>query len=329
MSWSFSLLREAATKVGMLRLALYARRSPPLILMYHGVSREKPSGGLRNCEGKHIAVDQFVRHLRMLGRSHKVIPLSDMVEGLRSGLDMRGTVSITFDDGYENNASVAAPVLSDFRMTASFFVTTGFIGTGRCIWTDRLEIALDRTRAHSLRMPGEKELLPIRSLPEKRHALRMLKTYLKTQPSGDLDSIVDELTAGLGSRGIGPEGDYRFMNWNQVRELVAAGFEVGAHTVSHPILTKIPFDEAAAEILESRDAIVRETGTCSSTFCFPNGKSSDFSTELKDLCRTHFTAALSTERGRAIAEQIFELRRLSPSGEGKGENFEWMLLRAR
>jgi hypothetical protein len=56
---------------------------------------------------------------------------------------------------------------------------------------------------------------------------------------------------------------------------------------------------------------------------------SDFSPALKAMCEKHFKAVLTAERGVAKPDELFELKRLSPAGLGRGENVEWMLLRAR
>jgi peptidoglycan/xylan/chitin deacetylase (PgdA/CDA1 family) len=328
MSRVATVVIETGAKLRALELALKLKSSPPVILMYHGVSVGAVPDSLRNCEGKHMAADLFAQHLRVLHRSRGVIPLSDMIAGLEQNQDMRNTVALTFDDGYENNLSVAAPALADFNMPAAFFLATGFIGTERCIWFDKLEIALDRTNCTSMQLPDNGGTIPIRTHIEKRQALGKAKKILKAKQTRSLDEDAMKLAEQLGVTDFSPDGDYRFMDWNQVRQLVQGGFEVGAHTVSHPILSKIPFEEAVAEILGSKDHVRQETGQCSSTFCFPNGKMSDFSPALKTMCQDHFKAVLTAERGTAEAGQLFELKRLSPAGIGKGENIEWMLLRA-
>lgn len=322
------IIVDVATRMRVLQFALNLKRSPPIILMYHGVSLQPPSNSLRNIEGKHIAADLFADHLRKLHRSRGVISLAEMVAGLAARLDMSNTVALTFDDGFENNVLAAAPILNDFKMSAAFFLATGFIGTECCIWFDKLEIALDRTQATSIELPGNAGTMPLRSLEAKRRALSKIKSILKAKQTCSLSEDAEKLMAQLGVSDVAPEGDYRFMSWNQARHLVSAGFEVGAHTVTHPILSKIPYEEAAAEILASRDKVRIETGQCCGTFCFPNGKVSDFSPALRELCQTHFDAVLSANRGVAVAEELFELKRLSPAGPGKGENIEWMIFRA-
>ena len=327
MSRLSNIVVNVASKMHGLALGLKLKSSPPIILLYHGVTQSMQQVGLSNCEGKHMPIELFIHHLRILRRSRCVIPLNQMVEGLASGAAMRNTVAITFDDGYENNASVAAPVLADFNMSAAFFLTTGLIGTDSSIWTDRVEMALDHTTRNSMHLPFSDDPISISNFNEKRHALGLLKSMLKLLPAEKLHEAVTMLVDQLGVVATPAKGNYRFMNWEQARELSAAGFEIGAHTISHPILTKIPISEATVEILGSRDKVLQEVGQCSKTFCFPNGKLTDFNAPLQALCREHFKAALTSERGTAAMSDIFELKRLSPGGLKNGENIEWMLLR--
>ena len=118
-----AIAKRALTASGAMGLALRARRSNPMILMYHGVTAQ-PAGGLRNTEGKHVGVDRFAAQLRFLARYRRVLSLTDFVDGVLAGRDMRDAVTLTFDDGYENNVTCAAPVLSDCKLPASFFLAS-------------------------------------------------------------------------------------------------------------------------------------------------------------------------------------------------------------
>lgn len=297
--------------------------------MYHGVTRHARSAGLRNYEGKHLAADLFAQHMQVIKRSRRAISLEQMVDGLHAGDALGNTVAITFDDGYENNVLEAAPILADFDIPATFFLATGLIGGTGFIWPDRIEMALERSRKKVVNFPGHPASMPIASVDEKHQALVAIKRFLKQQPMNDLEHAVQDIADRLEVFDTCADEDYKFMNWDQARALLCSGFGIGAHTVTHPVLAKIPFDSAVNEIVKSRDTIVRETGQCSSTFCFPNGKSDDFNPALQAFCRRYFKAALSTNRGAAVFDDMYELKRLSPAGKGRGENIEWTLLRGR
>jgi peptidoglycan/xylan/chitin deacetylase (PgdA/CDA1 family) len=316
-------LKGFASSIGLLDAALATRASHPVILMYHGVSAQNRFDGLRNASELHLPREVFIEQLRLLRRHRRVISVVEMAAGLRDGADLRNTVALTFDDGYANNFFEAAPILADAHAPASFFLATAYIGTNRWIWTDRVERALDITRATSVDWQGVR--LPLQSLELRRDALRAIKSHMKKLSVNDRDCELQLLVERLGVPEEAPTDDYRFMDWSQARQLADAGFEVGAHTVNHAILSRLPEQEAKAEILASRDAVLAGTGRCCSVFCYPNGKPEDYTPEVADICRQNFMAALATRRGAAKRDELFQLARLSAWG-GR-EALAWTLLK--
>jgi peptidoglycan/xylan/chitin deacetylase (PgdA/CDA1 family) len=317
-------LHRLAHDAGLLDLALKARRSPPAILMYHGVSAESEFQGLRNAAQLHLPREDFIAQVRVLKKHRKVIAISDMVEGLRQGDDLSNTVALTFDDGYDNNLRVAAPILADHGMPASVYLATDHIGTEHWIWTDRIERAFDHTSCTQLAL-DDGAVLSLASEEARRLALHATKRRLKQLSVADRDAALDRLCNQLGVADARPYDDYRFLDWAQARQLVDAGFEVGAHTVHHAILSRLPAEEAEREILQSRDAVVAGVGRCCPVFCYPNGKPEDVTPAVIDTCRRHFAGALATTRGPARPEDLYQLARIAAWG-GSAE-LAWSLLR--
>jgi peptidoglycan/xylan/chitin deacetylase (PgdA/CDA1 family) len=98
-------------------------RSQMTIVAFHRVNDQFVDDSLTCGIAKFEAFCKFFReHFR-------VLPLGQQVAGCRAGEDLGGTLSITFDDGYLDNFEVAAPILRRLRLPATFFVTTGFIGS--------------------------------------------------------------------------------------------------------------------------------------------------------------------------------------------------------
>lgn len=290
--------RKAAGKLGVARRFLAPGRGEPIVLMYHGVAAED-GGGAAAGDHKHVGESLFRRQLQLLAAHRRVVPLSTLVDRLLSRADCRGMVAITFDDGYLNNAQCAAPILREHSMSATFFLASGFIGAHRWAWTDRLEYVFASARGL-----GE----------ERDEVLREVKAQLKTLDWKQAEERVAEIGASCGVADALPHGRYRFMDWDDARALVKQGFEVGAHTVNHAILSRVPLAEATAEILGSQARVRAETGACSRTFCYPNGKRTDYTPEVMDVCRSHFDAALSAECGTARLEDRFEIRRIGVDG---------------
>ena len=98
-------------------------RSKMIIVAFHRVSDALPEDGMTHSSAK------FEQYCEFFRTHFKVIPLSEQVASCNAANDLGGTLSITLDDGYRDNYEVAAPILRRLNLPATFFVTTGFIGT--------------------------------------------------------------------------------------------------------------------------------------------------------------------------------------------------------
>src|SRR5690242_4292419 len=113
------------------------------IFLFHGVVRTSRYA-VRNYTRKHLEADQFARCLTELKRVGQPVSLDHILHCIREGdgLPPR-SFAITFDDGFENNYSVAAPILRDLGIPATFYVTTNFIDSNAMSWIDRIEYCLE------------------------------------------------------------------------------------------------------------------------------------------------------------------------------------------
>lgn len=110
-------------------------RNAMTIVTFHRINDELPEDGLTCCSRK------FTAFCRFFLKYFRVVSLAEQIEGCRIGRDMGGTLSITFDDGYSDNFTVAAPILTAMAIPATFFVTTGFIDSSVVpAWDDRLRV---------------------------------------------------------------------------------------------------------------------------------------------------------------------------------------------
>lgn len=120
-------------------LGLLARQSRDAmtIVAFHRVNDEMPEDGLT------CGSEKFEEFCRFFKTQFHVVPLAEQIEGCRGGVNLGGTLSVTFDDGYADNFLVAAPILERLRVPATFFVTTSFIGTSvRAPWDENSKIPL-------------------------------------------------------------------------------------------------------------------------------------------------------------------------------------------
>jgi peptidoglycan/xylan/chitin deacetylase (PgdA/CDA1 family) len=244
-----------------------------------------------------------------------VLPLEDAVFAIARGTLPERALAITFDDGYADNFAVALPILGEHGVPATFFVATGFLDGGR-MWNDTVIEAIRRTARASLDLSAlDLGVHALGSIMERRVAIDALIGELKYL-SPDLRQERVEAIASLSEARL---SDDLMMNSAQVRGLAAAGMDIGGHTITHPILTRIDALSARREIAEGRDALAAITGRPVRLFAYPNGRPvGDYGAEHVAIVRTlGFTAAVSTSPGAARADDsLFELPRFTPWDAG-------------
>ncbi len=176
----------------------------------------------------------FESQIKHLVENYNVIPLEKVTS------NNKNSVVITFDDGYKNNLEFAYPILKKYGAPATIFIVYDFIDKNIFAWWDRME--------HSGIHSGMWEIK-------------------KLNPN-DVEKKVIKFT------GIKPNSKkpskYDFMKWAEVKEIMDV-FEIGSHTLTHPILTNIPLKEAKIEIVESKKKIEEKIGKKIRSFAYPNG----------------------------------------------------------
>ncbi len=108
-------------------------KSRMTITAFHRVNDEVPEDGLTCSSRKFDAFCSFFKEY------FRVVSFEQQALAGPQGVDMGGTLSITFDDGYRDNFEIAAPILRAHGLPATFFITTGFIGSSKVpVWDQDL-----------------------------------------------------------------------------------------------------------------------------------------------------------------------------------------------
>lgn len=98
------------------------------------------------------------------------------------------------------------------------------------------------------------------------------------------------------------------LSWREIRELHGRGIELGAHTRTHPDLTRISAAQAESEAADSKSIIEDKIGGEVKTFAYPYGK---FNQSVKRAAEKTFSAACSVKLGKARRESdLFALERI-------------------
>jgi peptidoglycan/xylan/chitin deacetylase (PgdA/CDA1 family) len=201
-----------------------------------------------------------------------------------AGLEERSShqrVVLTFDDGYADNANVAKPILEGMGVPATFFITAGMIGAQREFWWDRLEAlvlssSLDRDYLE-VELDGRRTTLDVRSDQDRQSAHGALHSRLRRLPVREIERFLDVLTNELNT----PTSDretHRVMSEEELLSLSSSDlFAVGAHTVSHPLLSAQSLDAQRREISDSRSILEELTRHSVRAFSYPFGGRDAFS----------------------------------------------------
>ena len=120
---------------------LVSRRlqSKAVVLMYHRVLRPEDMRSSLSQPGIIVSTITFEKHVRFLRENFKILSIEEFIDhiGKRKPFEDRSCL-ITFDDGWRDNYSNAFPILRKYNVPAVIFLSTGFIGTGRSFWQERL-----------------------------------------------------------------------------------------------------------------------------------------------------------------------------------------------
>lgn len=301
-----SELRKWAGR-GVFRTLLPAGpRAGLVILIFHRVLRTRDP--LQPSEPTAV---EFERQMRWVRDWFNVLPLGNAVRRLAVGTLPERALAITFDDGYADNHDVALPILLKLDLPATFFIATGFLDGGR-MFNDTVIEAVRRAAGAEIDL--EELGLGICRVGDDGERVATMASILervKYLPQTEREERVKQLAA----RATTELPNDLMMSSAQVVALDRAGMEIGAHTVTHPILSESSVEHARDEITSGRDYLQALIGRRIGLFAYPNGKPTRDYTKLhaslvRDL---GFDAAVSTAWGCARAgSDVFQLPRFTP-----------------
>ena len=264
-----------ALRLGAGRVLGPRRRREPLgiVFAYHtvddgledadGLEGAKGDGSSICYPGNSVSMDRFERHLELFRASGRpLVSLGELLAG-----ETPGGIALTFDDGYKGCWTNVAPRLEADGIPATFFVCPGWIDDGQGKWDDLIFSAskLDG-------VPFDKSLLR-----RSRQELEPLLTEIHRRHPDLVRRNAENL-----------------MTWDQVRDLVDRGFEVGSHTLRHPYLTAESAADQEEEMHRSRRRLSEQLDRDIRYLAYPFGSPGSFDSQTADIAETTgYEAALA------------------------------------
>jgi peptidoglycan/xylan/chitin deacetylase (PgdA/CDA1 family) len=304
--YQHSPMTESLIRCAGNAIALAGRGNRLCVVNYHRIL-EAPDPMLES----EPDLTTFRWQMALLARGFHVMALPEALVALDAGRLPPRSVCITFDDGYRSVHDLALPVLQEFGLPATVFVTSGYIGELN-MWNDYIIAAVQDLP------PGRLDLrdlglasYSLQSLEERKATLGELTEASKYLPPPARLALVERLAGMIGESA----GHGLMLTAEMIVKLARHGIEIGAHTVSHPILTSLDDESARREIVGGKEQLEAVLGKPVRLFAYPNGKvGKDFDARHATMVReAGFMAAFTTLPGAIKdGDDRFQLARSRP-----------------
>lgn len=322
---------------GLAKMGYLRRRSDagPAIVTYHGILPQGYKTFDADLDGGLVTADALHRQLQLLQRQYIVISPSEFLawcEGKRE-LPARA-VLLTCDDDLRNTLTEMVPILQEHGLSCLFFVTGASLSeVPAMLWYEELYLMLLAVKGSvALDLAHSEFVAQSVTVPEKRRLWWNLVKYLSRYNLTERRKLLEEIRAQLrlsddwSTALLTDPLRRRFLMLNQVelRALVDAGMEVGAHTLTHSVLSQLPAEEAWCEISESRQNLERAIGRPVWALAYPFGDAASVTQRECEMAeRAGFTCAFVNSGGGLGAQMPrFALPRVHVTGTMNLAEFE-------
>jgi peptidoglycan/xylan/chitin deacetylase (PgdA/CDA1 family) len=312
------IARSALHSLGAITAVRRFNRNSLRILMYHTFSQD--TTGLR----------EQCRHIR---RYYQPLSLKSICESLETGRALpQNNLAVTVDDGYRDFFLYAHAVFREYEIYPTIFVISDFLDQKLWPWWNQIAYVFKHTSLRSVQLPflkGETRNYVLDTEEQRLRAGGGIVDALLTVGDDERHELINLIIGVLGvTLPTAPPFEWAPLTWDQLRHMTRDGVEVGAHTRTHPILSRIRDIRAIREELEScKLRIEEEIGQPPLHFCYPNGKLADIDKRSVDAVKEcGFRTAVTSERGlNYVDADPFLLRRIGVEPDGATHYFQELL----
>ena len=234
-----------------------------------------------------VPASLFLEQVRYLQNTFRAKTLSGWLSsGDESQMFSDDVVILTVDDGYADNYE---PLLAaaDRGTPSTLFVTTDCIDTAEptSVWMVMLAIHHASTDAIDLRSEGL-GILQINDVKNKEEAVRRIDTYMKPLSNQRRREVLEQLLEKTGKRDVVKQlARTAMLDWRQIKTLHSRGVEIGAHSITHPVLSRWDAETVTREVGGSIQRLKQQIGMEQVTFAYPYGSESEVNGEVVEICK--------------------------------------------
>jgi peptidoglycan/xylan/chitin deacetylase (PgdA/CDA1 family) len=301
------------SKISQLRTGLKRfNQGKVRILMYHRVTNVL---GRSDAPYNAVSIAHFDQQMARLASDYTVITLDDLSECFPdlSVLPANSAI-ITFDDGFRDNYLNAFPILKKYNLTATIYVCSGTVDNGKRLWFDRVSLILNSSKVRTFRFNGESFDFYPDGFSVHYRIHEMMKDYSPEQ----MDHSIEELAASIGvdESSLEMTEGSGMLSWDELREMQESGITIGAHTVTHPILSHLDDNVLEYEMLMCQRVLQNNLGRAVRHFSYPNGQPADYDDRALEIVSKHYDSATTTTAGLTTeTADIYRLPRMHVDDE--------------
>jgi len=324
-----SLIKKGILKSGLLRFKRLFMPKTAVILYFHSVSHDRDGQRYYVAPGITASAETFRKYMLLLKERFHPVTLDEIADWVNGNKEIPArSVAITFDDGFADNYHVAAPIMEEFGIRGTFYLTTGCVEKQTLPWFCKTLYLFEHARSKGLflRDPLARRDWQLSLPKENREAFRFHNNQCATFSWKQQSERIEWLEKHLSLKYNELDAP-RMMTWEMARELIQRGHTIGNHTYSHPNVGHISAEDRQSEIVESHRLLEKKLGQVPKHFSYPHPcLSPQRNRESDELVRSlGYQTTVLTEQGEIRRETSpFHLPRVSIS-EMPIDAFLWKL----
>lgn len=270
-----------AVKSGLTRI-LSKFNKTPRIIYYHGIETNISDSYI---QGVHISEKKFREHLDYLKKNFEVISIDQFTERFESNSFKGNEVVITFDDGYKNNLTVAAPILKEYNFPFTVFLSTALVDdTSLRFPTFIIRAIVMKCKNETIQLNSINKKYILSNKAQRREVAQGLIAIAKKAPNAEVNSLLQDLISNISHEEykeicnafISDEA----MNWEDVKKIMEYNCTLASHCDEHFICHENQTrEEILYQLIQSRNKITQVQGSCH-YFAFPNGTNCELARKL-------------------------------------------------
>jgi len=254
-----------------------------VIFLFHGVIK-KDLFKIRNYNKKHILQKNFISILKQLKKNGCILSLDEIYTSIKNKISLpKNTYAITFDDGFENNYSIAAPILSDLNLSATFYFATDFVENNAMSWIDKLEYCLEVKKKGEVYIPWMQKKVAFDTNKSKINLLENIRTFVKNDLNFNIENFVTNFFSDCRIRVISQLDSSidKKINWSQVRNLNKSSlFTIGGHSHNHLSFGSLDQVKSDFQLNKSFKLFKDKLNIDINHYSYPEGQKKDYNETL-------------------------------------------------